>query len=301
MDFGGVPQLKAASIIGEGFPVLQQRPQNLTDLAASGAVFVLTFGLFTAQGLSVVLPKGLLNGLHRGSSVRCKFYHMADALDLGALQRAVGERSQQETLQPERVEMHSTEAVVEENRAQFKQRVKLNVGGTKFETTLSTLTRCPDSMLGAMFSGRHEVPVDDEGYAFIDRDGTQFRTILNFLRTGRLDVPASAQAANELLLELEYYQLPVEGALQTIRTTVAVYTLRTSEMGSRREFIAVHVAAIEEAKSGDSSLRVVGHRAEVGPDQNHSMDGSQKVARIQDGDDFYMYSLLESNAVSSFV
>ena len=48
---------------------------------------------------------------------------MADALDLGALQRAVDERSQQETLQPERVEMHSTEAVVEENRAQFKQRV----------------------------------------------------------------------------------------------------------------------------------------------------------------------------------
>ena len=44
-------------------------------------------------------------------------------------------------------------AFVEANLAQFKQRVKLNVGGSKFETTLSTLTRYPESMLGAMFSG----------------------------------------------------------------------------------------------------------------------------------------------------
>ena len=37
-------------------------------------------------------------------------------------------------------------------------------------------------MLGAMFSGRHEVQTDEDGVVFIDRDGTHFRHILNFLR-----------------------------------------------------------------------------------------------------------------------
>ena len=148
---------------------------------------------------------------------------MSDAaLDLDALQRAVdGLRSQQESVRRERAELQSMKAVVDANLARFKQRVKLNVGGSKFETTLSTLTRYPDSMLGAMFSGRHEVPPDEEGYVFIDRDGTHFRAILNFLRTGFVDQPRSEQAANELKRELEYYQLPSEGLLTPPRTTSA--------------------------------------------------------------------------------
>lgn len=148
---------------------------------------------------------------------------MSDAaLDLDALQRAVdGLRSQQESVRRERAELQSMKAVVDANLARFKQRVKLNVGGSKFETTLSTLTRYPDSMLGAMFSGRHEVPPDDEGYVFIDRDGTHFRAILNFLRSGFVDQPRSEQAANELKRELEYYQLPSEGLLTPPRTTSA--------------------------------------------------------------------------------
>ena len=106
--------------------------------------------------------------------------------------------------------------------------MKLNVGGSKFETTLSTLTRHPGSMLGAMFSGRHEVPQDDDGYVFIDRDGTHFRIILNFLRTGVLHVPESLQAANELTHELQYYQLDTcveAGALSTTAAPSASFEL----------------------------------------------------------------------------
>lgn len=33
-------------------------------------------------------------------------------------------------------------------------------------------------MLAAMFSGRYPVPKDQDGYVFIDRDGTHFRYIL---------------------------------------------------------------------------------------------------------------------------
>ena len=64
----------------------------------------------------------------------------------------------------------------------FDSVIHLNVGGHKFDTTVATMTRFPDSMLGAMFSGRHQLPKDKDGYFFIDQDGTHFRHIINFLR-----------------------------------------------------------------------------------------------------------------------
>jgi len=66
---------------------------------------------------------------------------------------------------------------------QFQPKIKLDVGGSKFTTSLTTLRRFPDTMIGAMFSGRHALPLDEEGYHFVDRDGTHFRYILNFLRS----------------------------------------------------------------------------------------------------------------------
>ena len=50
----------------------------------------------------------------------------------------------------------------------FPSIVKLNVGGKRFTTSLQTLTRDPNSMLAAMFSGRHEVQTAEDGSVFID-------------------------------------------------------------------------------------------------------------------------------------
>ena len=58
----------------------------------------------------------------------------------------------------------------------------LNVGGVFFTTLRTTLTRFPDSMLAAMFSGGHELQMDSRGAFFIDRNGTYFGYILEFLR-----------------------------------------------------------------------------------------------------------------------
>ena len=89
---------------------------------------------------------------------------------------------------------------------EFQQTVHLNVGGTKFQTTISTLSRV-DGMLSRMFSGRHALHTDGDGCVFIDRDGTHFRLILNFLRTGRQTWPRSRDAADEFIDELDYYGL----------------------------------------------------------------------------------------------
>ena len=61
-------------------------------------------------------------------------------------------------------------------------RIKLNIGGEFFTTSIETVTSEEDSMLAAMFSGRFELVSGADGSFFIDRDGTHFRHILNYHR-----------------------------------------------------------------------------------------------------------------------
>lgn len=85
--------------------------------------------------------------------------------------------------------------------------VTLNVGGKFYSTTFETLTRFPDSMLGAMFRGPRPALTDSSGNYFIDRDGKTFRHILNFLRFGRLDLPEGYAELSLLRVEADFYQI----------------------------------------------------------------------------------------------
>ena len=89
----------------------------------------------------------------------------------------------------------------------FASTIKLNVGGQDFTTSLQTLTKDTGSMLHAMFSGRFDTKPAEDGSYFIDRDGTNFRYILNYLRTGRLLLPEDKLVREELLEEAEFYQI----------------------------------------------------------------------------------------------
>ena len=53
---------------------------------------------------------------------------------------------------------------------QNKGQIKLNIGGTPFQTTLTSLSKLP-SMLNTMFNGLFQVEKDETGAVFIDRDG----------------------------------------------------------------------------------------------------------------------------------
>ncbi|XP_025044010.1 BTB/POZ domain-containing protein KCTD11 [Pelodiscus sinensis] len=85
--------------------------------------------------------------------------------------------------------------------------ITLNVGGKFYTTTMETLTRFPDSMLGAMFRGPRPASTDQRGHYFIDRDGKAFRHILNFLRLGRLDLPEGYSELALLRAEADFYQI----------------------------------------------------------------------------------------------
>ncbi|ELT93609.1 hypothetical protein CAPTEDRAFT_65092, partial [Capitella teleta] len=64
--------------------------------------------------------------------------------------------------------------------------VALNVGGYRYMTRLSTLCKYQDSMLASMFSGRHRLDKDSQGYYFIDSNGSMFVHILEYLRNDTL-------------------------------------------------------------------------------------------------------------------
>ena len=103
--------------------------------------------------------------------------------------------------------------------------IKLNVGGQHFATSVQTLTKDPNSMLAAMFSGRFDMKPSEDGSFFIDRDGTHFRFILNFLRTGKLTLPEGATCTKELEEEAEFYQIQgLIDALSPAKLTVKVGT-----------------------------------------------------------------------------
>ena len=63
--------------------------------------------------------------------------------------------------------------------------VKLNVGGTIFETSLATLTSQPESVIGRMFQPGSPIPPaakTEDGVYLIDACPRAFVVVLNYLR-----------------------------------------------------------------------------------------------------------------------
>lgn len=86
-------------------------------------------------------------------------------------------------------------------------RIKLNVGGKLFETTMLTIqSGGPDSLLYAL-SNR---PSDDLNPIFIDRDPDIFSVLLYLLRSNRLPSTASRFSKQELAEEALYYGIEMQ-------------------------------------------------------------------------------------------
>mmetsp|Transcript_36123 Transcript_36123/g.88991 ORF Transcript_36123/g.88991 Transcript_36123/m.88991 type:complete len:393 (+) Transcript_36123:296-1474(+) len=103
-------------------------------------------------------------------------------------------------------------AGIEKVHAFARSKIQLDVGGGghRFATSLQTLTSVPDTFLASMFSGRFNLQPDAEGVYFIDRNGTHFCHILDYLRDpGSFTLsPAMAGGARaELAVEAKFYGL----------------------------------------------------------------------------------------------
>eukprot|EP01084_Bolivina_argentea_P176007 304655_1 len=86
--------------------------------------------------------------------------------------------------------------------------ITLNIGGTKYQTTITTLCSNSNCIFAAMFSGKYLLKASEDGSYFVDRNGEHFRYILDFLRTNQCIIPKSDYLLKHLYAESEFYQLP---------------------------------------------------------------------------------------------
>ena len=96
----------------------------------------------------------------------------------------------------------------EETGVSHLEIIKLNVGGHIFQTTIATLQKDPNSALGRMFTNLPNQTMQREDAYFIDRDGTHFRHILNYLRSNDLAEGVIEAVGEELKIEADFYQIP---------------------------------------------------------------------------------------------
>lgn len=99
---------------------------------------------------------------------------------------------------------------VEKNQKNLNERIKLNIGGQKYETSRTTILQYPESVLSILISDRHNIKYDDNKYIFIDRDGHIFKIILNSMRYGKIILPNNFEDYELLANEINYYKLPFE-------------------------------------------------------------------------------------------
>ena len=138
-------------------------------------------------------------------------------------------------------------AAVDDEKAKMKaampasdEKVQLNVGGVRYESSRSTLTRFEDTMLGRMF-GRCDLMLQanpDDGSVFIDRDGERFGLILDFLRDGDASNVAARirwlpEAQRQAMVhELDFYGL--EAAVFGVAPWFEGASFSQGEMGTAR-------------------------------------------------------------------
>ncbi|XP_041363810.1 BTB/POZ domain-containing protein KCTD5-like [Gigantopelta aegis] len=128
-------------------------------------------------------------------------------------------RSMSTETKPEKIEMNkNTDSVpetdskvtVKENKARKNEWVKLNVGGTIYMTTRTTLGRDHKSFLYRLVQDDPELGLntdkDDDGAYLIDRDPTYFGPVLNYLRHGKL-VMNKDLSEEGILEEAEFYNI----------------------------------------------------------------------------------------------
>ncbi|XP_073938436.1 BTB/POZ domain-containing protein KCTD14 isoform X2 [Castor canadensis] len=105
--------------------------------------------------------------------------------------------------------------------------VQLNVGGQFYTTTVGTLRKFSGSKLAEMFSSPVEACTDGEGRFFIDRSGTYFGPILDYLRTGQ--VPS--QNLTEVYREAQYYE--IQPLVKLLEDTPQIF----GEQVARKQFL----------------------------------------------------------------
>jgi len=82
--------------------------------------------------------------------------------------------------------------------------VQLNIGGVRYTTTSTTLLHHGENYFTGLLSEKFNRFLDESGAYFVDRNGLYFAPILEFLRSGEIDIPKD-MSRKLLLAEARFY------------------------------------------------------------------------------------------------
>jgi hypothetical protein len=105
--------------------------------------------------------------------------------------------------------MESSSVLTSTMKTNQEHIVTFNVGGHIYSILRSTIDTNVDtqSFLALLINDQRHVQCDEQGRYFIDRDGTHFRSILNYVRDGQLRLPDTKNELQELFREAQFYQI----------------------------------------------------------------------------------------------
>jgi len=93
-------------------------------------------------------------------------------------------------------------------KIKFPQKITLDIGGTKFSTSLANLKNQKSLYFATMFSGIFPIQPCEDGSYFIDRNPTLFPLILDFIRGEELETEdMNPRELKMLLKEAQFYHL----------------------------------------------------------------------------------------------
>ena len=122
-------------------------------------------------------------------------------------------------------------------RARSVDRVVLNVGGHRFETSISTLTGCSSYFARRFASEWAQAPDEEKDDLFLDMDPDSFKVLLSCMRRAKALLPANdADLFRRVLLDAEF--LGCDFLLREVKETVQRH--QGSETPTAEQFDTLH-------------------------------------------------------------
>jgi N-acetylneuraminic acid mutarotase len=141
----------------------------------------------------------------------------------------------------ERADLGREREALQKHAEAQEGRVELNIGGCRFQTSVQTLRRIPQTFFDAYFSGRYVQDVCEDGSIFVDRDGEHFGHVLQYMRDGVVSVAEPGARPGVSLLrvlkrEFGFYCIEPVAEPERLETAYVIGgTSRVSGMMSRME------------------------------------------------------------------
>lgn len=120
-------------------------------------------------------------------------------------------------------------------------------------TRLSTLLKYSDSMLAAMFSGRHQIDQDKDGNYFLDSNGAVFTHILEYLRNGCLPGKENTMVVYR---DANYYGLNELVDKLSLRPEIASITVKEAQRAQFPNYAEVRELVVRTAISNACVNRI---------------------------------------------